>query len=205
MKKRVFFLLVCCVMLIVCSASLAETVVVGQVFLPETKTCVITTRQNYATLPYTGGMALSDLKKAYEENENMIAYVIYPHGPSFCVIDYLTTETVEDVQNSGNVAKDFFGGLDDYMLSIGYTTSKTETITINGFDFVMNQTILDNRAAREYYIYYSDKSGNTHIINFDFFDFEDIPVWNNYIDQYMQMVSFKPGTIPFGIGVYSKM
>lgn len=205
MRKRWFILLLCNILLIICSSSLADSVVVGQVFLPETETCVITTRQDYATLPYTGGMALSDLKKAYEDNESLIAYVIYPFGPSLTVSDYPATESSEDVQNSGNVVKDYWGGLDDYMLSIGYTTSKTETVAINGFDFVLNQTTLEDHAARGYYIYYSDPEGNTRVVNFDFFDFENIPVWNSYIDRYMQMVSFKPGTIPFGTRVYSTL
>ena len=106
--------------------------------------------------------------------------------------------SISDFNSNYDFYYDYYADLDDYMLEVGYLTSETELVDINGYSFVVNYlTSEESRARRGYITFYKDQDMNIHTLTFDFHDYKDLKIWHDYIDNYMSMISFKPGMITF--------
>lgn len=148
-------------------------------------------------------MTKDQLNALYDADDELIAYIIYPDGPSCAIYDRLSSVNANQLRESMDVAKDYYWWMDDFMYDAGYNTSETSSACINGFYFVVNIATYSNIATSSYYTYYENAEGDTRVIEFDFNNFDDRPVWRTYVERYMNMVAFKPGSVEFGSIVYN--
>lgn len=186
MKKLLAVLIVFLIIPISASASRR---VVGSISVLESKKSIVLTRDNHSPKVYTGGIPQSDFDDAFNNNKDLIAYVIYPDGPTCLISDYSIDGTAScEAILSGDVF-DILTGTRDYYLSIGCDTCVASIESRNDIFFVSFLSTVDSSAYRSNLVYYV-KNNSMRAVAFDFIGYDDIIIWNNYTLDFMDKVQF---------------
>ncbi len=185
-SRRITLLALAITLLLISTTAHAKNV--GVISIDESSNCVVLTREDHSPKVYTGGLSQGHFNRTFSKSPDLIAYVIYPKGPSCLIYDTPTDQDIiKDIVEAGNLYS-YSESIKDYWYAVGCDYVDVECISVLQGDGIVMYFTAGRRAWKSISFFYS-KDDEKRSITICFDDYEDIPVWNAYIGKFVGKLS----------------
>lgn len=187
--KRILMIALILLTILMPTSSRALMRVIGSVAVPENSKSIVLTRENHSPKVYTGMIPQSTFDNAFRDNPSLIAYVVYPNGPSYTISD----ELVEDPVDLFRQVADFdqiSQIIESKMFDAGYETCEAKLIEFGDSFLVSILCTRDEQAIRSITAYYQSDMSLRRLV-FTFIAYDNIPIWNQYSINFLRQIDFR--------------